>query len=422
MPTFLLPIVFLHFFYIAPLLALSGESRILPGFELEEWVARMAVLNCLGLLAFGVGLTWGSRSRRISVSDTWIVEPKRFFRVALPLLGLSVVLQAILYSSFGGVGGFSEAYEVRSDAFSGLGPVILLAEAAPALLFLLYLVWLQKKELKPKVGTLLLLFVGFLAVKMIFGGLRGSRANVIWALFWAVGVAHLWVRPLPRWVVPLGAVGVIVFAYYYGFYKGGGVEAVEVALSEGHSVAAESTGRSMQRVIEGDLARADIQALLLYRLSEGANGYTPALGRSYLGSVFLAVPRTIFSSRPPTKVYYGTEALYGPMAWQMGQRSSRQFGLAGEAMLNFYVFGVPFVFFGYGMLAGFLVRFACSLRSGDSRKLLVPLMCTVLVLLLTSDSDNVAVFLMKQAPIVIAVVLGSVRVRDRSEGAPSVCA
>src|SRR5207244_4309581 len=75
--------------------------------------------------------------------------------------------------------------------------------------------------------ALVLVLVVYLVLKMFFGGLRGSRSNTIWGMFWAVGLIHLYVRPFPRILVVVGIVGLVGFMYFYGLYKAAGLQALE---------------------------------------------------------------------------------------------------------------------------------------------------------------------------------------------------
>src|SRR3954468_2943970 len=106
----------------------------------------------------------------------------------------------------------------------------------------------------------------FVALRVYFGGLRGSRAAYIWPLFWFVGLIHLWVRPIPRSFIIAGLVQVVLFMFAYGLYKGYGGDLM-TALRRGEvSQVAEERKRGLDSTILGDLGRSDVQAYVLYRL------------------------------------------------------------------------------------------------------------------------------------------------------------
>ena len=88
----------------------------------------------------------------------------------------------------------------------------------------------------------------------------------------------------------------VLFMYLYGFYKDLGGEAL-TAFEEGSLN--EKSGRSFQGMLLGDLGRADVHAFLLHRLCKRDSDYRYAWGRTYLGSIALLVPASIWPDRPP---------------------------------------------------------------------------------------------------------------------------
>ena len=148
---------------------------------------------------------------------------------------------------------------------------------------------------------------------MLFGGLHGSRSNTLYALFWAAGIIHLWIRPLTKKFVLLGIGFLFVFMYLYGFYKSMGSDFV-VAFQEGASAAelGESTGRTFEGLVLGDLARADVQAFIVYRLSLANLDYKLALGRTYVGTI-AQLDSALALARPPTEQAQGR---HGNAVWR----------------------------------------------------------------------------------------------------------
>ncbi len=91
--------------------------------------------------------------------------------------------------------------------------------------------------------------------------------------------------------------------------------------------------------------------------------------------------------------------------------SSRIYGLAGEAVLNFGPVSVPIVFIPFGFLVGRVRRWQRSLEPGDARLLLVPLFVNLCFVVLTCDSDNSLFFLIKNGAIPwLVIMVGSTRV------------
>jgi hypothetical protein len=85
---------------------------------------------------------------------------------------------------------------------------------------------------------------------------------------------------------------------------------------------------------------------------------------------------------------------FGPETYQkrstLGDymRSTRIFGLAGEAMLNFGIAGVLPAFFVWGYIVGRIRRKIQSYRFGDTRLLTAPFLISLCFLSLINDMDN----------------------------------
>jgi hypothetical protein len=202
--------------------------------------------------------------------------------------------------------------------------------------------------------------------------------------------------------------------YVYGFYKAAGVDGL-IAFQDPlqRSQIEQISDRSLPEVILGDLGRADVQAFLLYRSTTPSSAYNLAWGRSYLGDLALLIPRQVWADRPPTKVRYGTDALYGNGAFAPGVlEASNVYGLAGEAMLNFGPAGAPICFLALGALVAAMRWLRARLDPDDVRVLLVPIgVCFCLVVLIL-DLDNDLFFLFKYIAVPLLVLaLGSRRIR-----------
>ena len=224
-------------------------------------------------------------------------------------------------------------------------------------------------------------------------------------MFSAVGVVHFWVRPLSRATVVAGAIVLVLFMYVYGFYKAG-VDGLQKALESSDSRAAVEgkIHRPITSTLLDDLGRSDVQAYMLYRLNQRGCDYQYAFGRSYLGDVLTLIPGPLWRDRPATKVKEGTEILHGAGSYRerplsptyerdayVGM-SSRVYGLAGEAMLNFGPLSVPAAMAVFGLLVGRVRRWTLTWRRHDARRMLLPWMITILFGILVNDLDNVAWF------------------------------
>jgi hypothetical protein len=406
-PAGIIGLMGVHFFFLAPLFHVTWDSwmrYIDPPPDWRDWLGRMAILNAAGLLLYQLGrrraAAWGKHTTK---ETFWRMNQKRLLWAAGSALVLSSALQIWIYARQGGILGYIETFtEAAQDpdsasGFKGMGWIFMLSESFPILGMIYFAVRASHSRRAKTWPVIVLVLFGFFVLQMLFGGLRGSRSNTIWAVFWAVGMIHFWIRPFSRKFLFVGTCLLVVFMYLYGFYKGLGGE-TWTAFRAGEIPAEVSikTGRTFDVVLLGDLGRADVQAFLLYRLLMLNRDYQYAWGGTYLASTTLLVPRAIWPDRPPGKIKAGTEAQYGVGSWDEHKwSSSLVYGLAGEAMLNFGPIAVPFAYGIFGLIVGVLQRFSFRLRSWDTRLLIYPFLINSCFSILQSDSDNLLFNLIK---------------------------
>jgi hypothetical protein len=419
-PVGILGVVGFHLFFLAPLLQISwGYSLryVTPLGDWRPWLGGMAALNAVGILLYRVARRIvGRRPPRPRSAGAWTIDHRRMVRVLPPLLALSLVLQTFIYASYGGIAGYIAAFTASETAFVGDGPLFMVSESFPMVALLGYAaVVARRNEGRPKWSSIFMVLLTFLALRLLFGGLRGSRVHTIWGLFWAVGVVHLWIRPVPKKLLIVGAAFVLVFMYAYGFYKNYGLEGLEsVSDPARRAQLQERSGRTFDAVILGDLGRSDVHAYLLYRLTSPISGsdYEYARGRTYIGAAVLPIPQSIWPDRPPTKVKEGTEALFGRSVYESTSfRASNVYGITGEAMLNFGPLAVPLAFVPLGLLVGWARRRIAVWRaSDDSRLLLAPYLVLLCIVALILDSENVVYFVIAWGAVPgLALWLGSAK-------------
>lgn len=436
-----------YFFFAAPLLHVYWDRWISTAYWLaivpppadwRPWLGWMGWINLAGLLVYRLvrerfGRPRSGRAKRghagpLSLpaqSPVWRLAPQRFGPILLVAIGLTTLAQALVYLAFGGIGGYITAFEQQSrTSFAGMGWVFLIAESTPILLMFAFAAHVAGRKRAASWAIIVLAIAGFFALRLVFGGLRGSRSNTIWALFWAVGILHIWVRPIPRRVIVAGLALLLTFMYLYGFYKSVGRDALRAF--EGADMRAElveETGRSFEAMLLADLGRSDIQAFILYRQDHPVVAVDHARGRTYLGALALLVPRALWPDRPPAKVKEGTELFYGEGSY-IPERTyvSYVYGLAGEAMLNFGPWAVPAAFAVLGILVGSLNRRMRAYAPRDARQLMVPFLVNLCIVVLVSDSDNVVFTLVKNGAVpFLVLLLGSNRVLRPRPTHPGPC-
>ncbi len=415
-PIGIIGILGFHFFFIAPLLHLHWDywmANVIPPSDWRPWLEWMAWLNFGGLVVYRVTRRYFSTPRHQKSRTVWRVHPRNLSMAIMYALIATGILQLLIYVQFGGIMGYIMAYEDGGDAFAGKGWLFMLSEKFPVIALMGYALYLRLKEKSVSWTTLLLVLAGYLILSLLFGGLRGSRSNTVWSLFWAVGIIHFWIKPLPKRIFYIGVMFLVMFMYVYGFYKSGGSETFVAVVQGSESVedVEERTGRNLEAALLGDLARADIQAFVLFRLYN--SNYELAKGRTYLGMAAIMIPRSVWPDRPPNKVKEGTEIRMGMGTYIEGyMQSSRVHGLAGEALLNFGPYSVPFFFILLGLIVGRTERLLRELPSEDVRWLLVPFLINLCFMTLVSDSDNILFFFFKNGLVPIVVVFaGSSRIK-----------
>jgi hypothetical protein len=405
-PLLLVSVLGYHHTYLAPMLLVYWDYRIIalpiqPD-DFRPWLGRLACINIVGIAIFiYVFSRVASRSAGTNSQRIWVVDQRRIVFFGLLVILASIAMQVYVYSDFGGISGYVDKYLYDHEAWTNKGALLVIAESAP-LMAVLILGCLRQKRLRRgpvRLTSWWLLIVcgfGFLMSQIVFGGLRGSRSNILVNCFFAAGIVHQVFRPLSKRVVIFLGIAAVVFSYYYIFFKDFGYEGVSAAVSlEGRESLLSQSGRSTEGVLVGDLSRSDIQAFIVQELENGRH-VDLAKGRTYVGALSLLVPRVIWPNRPPTKLKWTTELENGPGTYGTGLfRSSRLYGQLGEAMLNFGYLGVPISFALMGFVLGKLSTLSRQLWTTDARRLLLPGMVIVSVCMIIQDSDNVLYFIVQ---------------------------
>lgn len=401
-PQALVGIFGVHFFYIAPVLSVAWGfwPKYVP--PAQDWRASVGVLasvNVLGLLLYRLVLTRrrGEPPRRRQL----VVDERTFHTFAQLAVLVSLSMFVVVVLRLGGPSGYLERANAETEALAGMGYLFLLAEAWPLMLFAM-LVLKHRKHLRDHRLQLALLILIFVGVQFVVGGLRGSRSNTVWPTLIAIGMVHLLVVRIRRRTLVAGALVMVGFMWLYGFYKAVGTESFNILTGQASvTTLSDQTGRNFQFLLLEDFGRVGTQALVVDRIEHGTE---LAKGETYLGDATLLVPSWLVPEPPRGKVEVGSDALYGMGSFDGGVRSTRIYGLTGEAMLNGGVLAGALVM----GLFGFYVRFANSLyhraRSAGTldrglvgaAHFMAPAIGISAVLVLGNDFDNLIWFFAKQ--------------------------
>jgi len=411
-----------YFFFLTPLLHVRWDlwmKYVVPPPDWRPWLGRFALLNLLGLVLYRLSRR-PARHRLRYDRTVWRLNPRTFLMSAIIGLIATASLQILVYFRLGGVSGYIREYAQSSTAFKGFGSLFLISETFPILAVTVFAVLARGKRWAASAPMLMVLIIGFFVLKLLFGGLRGNRSNTLFDVIWAVGIVHFWLRRVDRKLIAVGVVFMLAFAFFYGFYKERDLVSQNLVLDPAAQTAvAEQRGRSVDGLFLGDLGRSDVQAFILYRITSYPDQYRFSLGRTYVGDVASLVPNALWSGRPPSKAREGTLAQYGPGGQPGGGDSSRQYGLAGEALLNFGPYVVPLAFLALGVVVRRVRQGLRSLTPGDSRLLIFPVLIALGPIVIAEDLDNVVFYLLQHALVpLIVVAIGSKRVAIPLTGAP----
>lgn len=400
-PVGLIGVFSVHFFYLAPILHvqwglfLDYTMDVTPPPDWRDWLGFMAVLNLAGLLAYRFCRNLFNRRNGVETKSYWTLDMHKLRLIAPAALLITGITQFAVYAKFGGIMGYIAArssYIGGKATFTGMGWMFMISDSFPLIAALLGVTYLRKSNASwmKIVAGLCVMFV----LCIIFGGLRGSRSNTIISLLWVAGAIHFLVRQVPRKLVALGVGFLLLFMYIYAFYKSGGLHAL--AGSQAREAIAQQHGRTFRGMLLGDLGRSDLHAYMVYKLVTDPSVYSYPLGRTYLGGLSVLIPHSMLPERPESTVKEGTELQRGPATYVPDvAKSSKVYGLAGEAMMNFGILAVPVAYALFGIVVGWFRSAVYRLSPGDIRLFFAPLGVYVSIAAIGSDSNNMTFAVVK---------------------------
>jgi hypothetical protein len=404
---------FLTFYgcFVTPMLHVVWDrfgvnNDLLLGGDWRNWLGAMAVLNAASLLVYRTShnyiFNYTARS-----TITWKFDKKRFHFFFSLALACSVAGVYAFFSLLNGIPGMVKSFEENLQAYTGKGWLLVFAWPLSVLCFIILIyVWTNRELHRRRPASIgIALVCAFGLSQFILMGWYGSRSATIWAMFWMAGIIHYRVDRLSRKVVAVGLVFLIAFMYFYGFYKDQGRTAFGVI--ESPSAWTQPTGyRDIKLLLLDDLARADVNAYILYDLVKFPKDYDYRWGLTYIGAPSFLVPRFLWPNRPNYKVDAGTEATLGKSS---SYDSMRVYGLTGEALLNFGPWGVLPAYAIYGACLGWYRRKLTSWDPADARTFLAPLVTILFATAFIADSDNVLFLFVVDGSLITAAFLASIQ-------------
>jgi len=377
------------------------------------WFGYMACFNAAGIMLFKLAHNLFFKVSR-PVKGFWQVAIDRFSGILIPILAISFIASAVVKILFSGLVKEAGIPAGARGYAAHLSWLLMLGDPSIMLLIMALIYWIYRSH-PDKLSSRWTVW-SIIAVTMVFQflllGLRGSRSAVLSVVIIVAVVAHYWLRSFSIKFIVVGICLTFLFVYFYGFYKRFGAKGWEAIYS---SQARESMshevegGATLTGTVLGNLARADLQAFMLYRLRELKGTFQPVHGQTYMTSALTFIPRAIWSTKPSgVKTRAGTEI----QGYSGAETSSRVYGLAGEAMLNFSYYGILPAYFVFGCFLGWFRKKIATMEPSDSRFFLVPLLILTFMFAVTGDSDNWMFGLLKMGVLpFIVVFLGSIRSR-----------
>lgn len=408
---FIVYIFSFYFFTVVPLLTVKWDyyiPNVIQPNDWRTWIGILSLVNLIGILIFIF-------TQKLNIFNiefrTWKINYKKFYKLSFITLVVSFLAQTYYYVSVGGISAFINLYSDRysNDAFNDAGFIFTLTESFPIVLGLTIIVYMKKNNYEPKwIWLTLLLFIIFV-VRMYFGGLRGSRSNTIWAIFWIVSLIHLWIRPINLRIIGLGTLLLILFMNVYSLYKIHGTDFYKVFVESDERIEVlNDNSNGMETVLLQDFGRTDTQAYILYK-NLTKSDTVKAYGETYLGTATLLIPDSFDIFEFNRKMKFGTDILYGSGAYESGLSSSKVYGLYGEAVLNFGIILGLLSFAVWGLVVNYINTLQHKMDRQDSRMMVIPLLLIVSILMLINDSDNILFFMIKNGLIPFVIIILSRR-------------
>jgi len=397
----------INFFLIAPFLIVFYDMEGVETYIVAQWqplLGLMAIFNFFGLILYKVFEKLAFKRPSKVESTYWSLNPGRATFYVPIFVTVAIVSYGIYIVRLGGLGGvlLQERQGELREGLTGGGIFMILRDALPMSVLIGLTINKIKKGIYENSSRWLLVGMGMLFLFILTSGLRGSRAAIGYGLICAGGVIHHFWKRLTMKTVLLSLIPLMIFFYFYSFYKSAGIIGISGLLQGRTSIRdlQEETTRTFTGMLIGDLSRAHIQAVELDVLVNKPWPYRYRYGSTYPKAFGYMIPRQIWRSKPNDmgRIIAGTEMLYGEGTYSAtvlgggGSRSSQLYGLAGEAMLNFGIYGILPAFAVWGFIVGKIRKRIYSYRAGDMRLMMSGFWLLICNVILVADADQIVWF------------------------------
>lgn len=376
------------------------------------WFGYVAIINLVGSFIYLLGQRVGFSGTSRRVQKYWCPPP-----TVPPFLTILTILSALAWGLYmikaGGYEAIARSMYQHKYTVRGLGPLALLGDSAPVLLFLgLTLLkgsanWYRKSN----AILVLILVCAIFIVQFVITGVTGSRSRIMWAMFSIAGMIHYCWRPIKRVHILYAILPLVVFIQAMALYKEFNVNLFSSLKGASVSDLMGKSSRKFGDILTGDIGRTDIQAQALYATTSAPDGYDFRFGSTYLFGPLNTLPGWVWphTERPYdwSKGAAGTEIFRGKGSYSPTKRDRptyAQYGLVGESLMNFGLVGVFPAFMLWGFFVGRLRRMVSQCQPGDLRLIACLFLTNAAFVALPSDFDNIFDVLLMKAMVPIVTL------------------
>ncbi len=400
-----LSMVFIILFYnvfLVPVFTFAFDMRTSSSLNFPEdylwWMTYNVVLNLLAILFFAIGYKFMANHTIKSFFDNRRVfrDYRKTHYTFLMFALISLGFYFFVISLGAGIRGVDFGFEMGLSAW-----FFVFAEAFPVLLYMFIIIknkFYNNTQCSKSAFYLRLLF--FIILAFIFTGLRGSRSNFLFTVLWILMIGHIFEYKISKRLVFIIAIPALVFNFYYGIYKQIGLDVFQVFTGERtiEEISEQYPHRSVPSYLIGTFSRTRLHAFMLYRYHEYPERYSLGYGETYVGDTLRVLLPERFQPDLADKRDKGTELLYGAGDYQTygPERSTRIYGIYGEALLNFGIIGIFAVFTLWGGVVAILTNiYKSAVRSKYLFVLFLPLVVRLVSMMYLYDWGNIVFQLIK---------------------------
>jgi len=418
-PRAIIGIIGVNFFWLSALLIPINEYQPYPlagvkQLDFRPWLGVMGVFNCVGIFLYQwICSKVANRDFRKPIRVRSI-SPGLFPVICVSAIVLGAASQIYLMARFGfiAIGQYGE----DADFLQGQGIPVLLRSSMPISTMMLFTyLHLKYKNRKRSLTYVLILLLTLTAVGFILNGLTGNRGSTVFTAFWIAGIIHFYYRPFRRReIIAIGLVS-LLFMFTYLFYKHYGLYGLKTFFAQGSEAASaeDGTQRSFSGMLVGDLSRSNIHAYAAFVLIEEPYPYELRWGSTLVGDFLSPMPRWLILTKYNLYAYAGkheagTDLIRGPGRFDpliINGKEPRMWGVVGNMMLNFGIYGILPGFALLGLFTGWAQRStAIWKRSGDFRLVLVPMLTIFALMMLAMDPYVFNLYFLRYFAIPIGIV------------------